>query len=168
MSYKYQTNFQVSSVDGSEKIELRNPANSGYRLELLKLGIVSDAEFSVFGLRLRHQTNRVVRRYDALATHDGPTAVTEYEWDPAGPSPAGQVFWGADATIDFQGSVDFAHDEQLDSSDGGDDAEVIPAKYFPGSEQIVIPEGCSLRLILPPDAQSDYKIKFVWQEVPVS
>jgi hypothetical protein len=141
-----------------KKIELRNPASSGYRLELLKLGIVSDAGFSVFGLR----------RYDALATHDGPTAVTEYEWDPAGPSPVGQAFWGADATIDFQGSVDFVHDEQLDSSDGGDDAEVIPAKYFPGNEQIVIPEGCSLRLILPPDAQSDYKIKFVWQEVPVS
>ena len=117
MAYKYQTNFTINSTDGSEKIELRNPAQSGKKLELLKIGVVSDAGFEVFGLR----------RYDELATHDSPTQVEVYKWDPSGDAPVGEVYWGAASTISFQGSIDFVHDEQLDSGDGGDDAEIKAA-----------------------------------------
>lgn len=154
MAYKYQTNFTINSTDGSEKIELRNPAQSGKKLELLKIGVVSDAGFEVFGLR----------RYDELATHDSPTQVEVYKWDPSGDAPVGEVYWGAASTISFQGSIDFVHDEQLDSGDGGDDAEIIFAKYFPGTEQVVIVENTSLQVTLPV-GQANWTIKLVWQEV---
>lgn len=156
MASKYQTNFMISSIDGSEKIELRNPASSGKKLEVLKVGIVSEAGFEVFKFR----------RYDNLANHDAPTSVSVYKWDPASSAPVGGVYWGATATIDFQGSVDWAHDEQLDSGDGGDDAEVIFAKYFPGTEQVIVPEGCSFRVLLP-ESQAEWTIKIIWQEVAV-
>lgn len=151
---KYQTNFTINSTEGSEKIELRNPAASGKSIELLKFGVVSDAGFAVFGFR----------RFDALATHDSPTAATIYKWNPAHASPVAQVNYGATGTITFTGSVDFAHDEQLDSADGGDNAEIIFAKYFPDSEEIIIPQGTSLQIILP-TGQADWTLKLIWQEV---
>lgn len=39
------------------------------------------------------------------------------------------------------------------------------AKYFPGTEQIVIPPGTSMQFNLPADTQADWVLKFVWQEV---
>lgn len=118
--------------------------------------MVCDVGFAVFQLR----------RYDALADHDSPDQKTVYKWNPVDSGSVGEVYVGSMAQIAFSGSVDWAHDEQLDSGDGGDDAEIIFAKYFQGTEQVILKEGTSLSVILP-EAQADWVVKFIWKEVTV-
>jgi hypothetical protein len=158
---KYQTNFQINTVDGSEQIEIRNPSASGKNLELVKISIVAETGFAVYDLQ----------RYTALATHavgpdPEPTQADVFKWDPSDASPVGEVWYGAAATITFGGTLDFHHDVQLDASDAGDDAEVIFGKYLYGENVVMVP-GTSARWELPQDAQSSYTIQIIWQEVGV-
>lgn len=157
---KYQTNFQVDSIDGSEMIELRNPSGSGKNIRLLKIGIVSETSFAVYDLQ----------RFDALATHssapDAPTQAEAFKWSPTQSNAVGEVWYGSSVSIVFNGTLDLHHDEQLDASDAGDDAEMIFSKYFDG-EQIALVPGTSARFEIPPDAQANYWIKLTWEELPV-
>lgn len=156
---KYQSNVAVTSVDGSELIELRNPSGSGKNLEVLKIGVVSDVGFSVYSFT----------RYDALATHEAlpaPSEMEVYRWNPNDSAPVGEVWFGDSGSMVFQGNLDFEHAEQMDSGDGGDDAEIIFGKYLDG-EQIVMVPGTSARFAIPSDASASYIVKIIWQEVAV-
>lgn len=156
---KYQANVAVTSTDGSELIELRNPSGSGKTLEVLKIGVVSDVGFSIYSFT----------RYDDLATHEAlpaPSQIDVYKWNPGHASPAGEVWFGDAGSMVFQGNIDFAHSEQMDSGDGGDDAEIIFGKYLDG-EQIAMVPGTSARFEIPTDASASYIVKIIWQEVAV-
>ena len=156
---KYQSNISVSSIDGSELIELRNPSGSGKNLEVLKLGVVSDVGFSIYSFT----------RYDDLATHESfpaPIQIGVYQWNPSHSAPVGEVWFGETGSITFNGSLDFEHAEQMDSGDGGDDAEIIFGKYLDG-EQIVMAPGTSARVAIPSDASASYIVKIIWQEVSI-
>lgn len=153
----YETNFAVSSSDGSEEIEIRNPNLSLKSIRILRVGVVSEASFSVFRFT----------RYTAIASHESsPVAAQQsvYEFDAAGASPAGQVWMGEAGSITWNGSADYVHDEQLDPSDAGDDAEWVPSKYHDQDNQIVIAQNRSMRIQLP-EGQNDYTIKILWEEV---
>jgi len=156
---KYQTNFQVITTDGSEMIEIRNPSGSGKNLEILKISVVADVGFSVYDFQ----------RFDTLATHAAspdpePSQVDIFKWDPGDASPVGQVWYGEAGSITFGGTMDFHHDVQLDASDAGDDSELVFGKYLDG-EQVVMVPGTSARWELPQNAQADYWIQILWQEV---
>lgn len=99
-----------------------------------------------------------------MATHSSPTQADVYKWNPTHSAPVGQVWYGDAASITFTGTMDFHHDEQMDSSDAGDDTEIIFGKYFNG-EQITMVQGTSARFELPAGVQADYWIKIIWQEV---
>jgi hypothetical protein len=156
---KYQTNFEIDTTDGSEMIEIRNPSGSGKNLEILKISVVAETGFDVYDFQ----------RFDALATHavapdPEPTQADLFKWNPTHAAPVGQVWFGAAGSITFGGTMDFHHDVQLDASDAGDDAEVIFGKYLDG-EQIVMVPGTSARWELPLNAQANYWIQILWQEV---
>lgn len=151
----YETNFTIASTDGSEEIEIRNPNLSLKTLKLTRVGVVSETPFAVY------QFNR----YTSLATHNaGSVQQTVYKWNPASGAPACEVWVGPSGSITWNGSVDYAHDEQLDTSDAGDDAEWIPAKYLDQANQILLTSNNSFRMRLPAGAQATYTIKILWEE----
>jgi hypothetical protein len=146
MSTAYTCNASLSlGNDPPGRImEVRNPASSGFLVEIQMLATQSEADSATWR----------IERFTSLAVHGTPLQVTVYKSDPSAAAFAGEIWTG---DIDWTGmTMDFEYDFALDPKGAGDDAQWHPNIYQ--GIPIVIPEGCSVA-ITPPTGQADYRVQ---------
>ncbi len=154
----FDTEVQIQGTTTElETIEIRNPSNSGVSISIMRVGVVAEATFQEW----------IFQRYDGPATHGTPTpdAASVYERKVPLPDAACEVYYSSTAaSFDWSNvTVTWRHTEQIDSSDAGDDAEVIFFKYFEEEHEVLIAPGESLSITVPA-AELPYRVVITWAE----
>lgn len=159
----YETNFvlDLDLASAEERVEIRNPSGSGKHLHITRIGITSEAGFSVFTLK----------RYGSHPTHgtggDAPTQHALQKWHTDDPSPSCEIWSGEPGVaLIWPGSGDdYTHDFQLDPSDAGDDDKLQFNQYLTEEHTVIIESGTSASLAFPA-GQAVFTVKILIRELP--